>query len=125
MADAMKLAYIDAMLWSSTCDESDDCEYLDGKYCHSDLAPETVERIDSDLLVFAAKFDALCEQFDYSDICEEQAGIDFWLTRNGHGAGFWDRTEHPAELMTALTDLAESFGTLDPCIGDDGKLYFL
>jgi hypothetical protein len=21
----------------------------------------------------------------------EQAGIDFWLTRNRHGAGYWDR----------------------------------
>ncbi len=25
------------------------------------------------------------------DIDDSQAGHDFWLTRNGHGAGFWDR----------------------------------
>ena len=33
-----------------------------------------------------------------------QAGHDFWLTRNGHGTGFWDRPEvwgkSQAEILT-------------------------
>jgi hypothetical protein len=35
----------------------------------------------------------------FADMTAEQIGHDFWLTRNGHGAGFWDRDiQHGAEL---------------------------
>jgi hypothetical protein len=51
------------------------------------------------------------------------AGMDFWLTRNGHGAGFWDG-DWPEKQGEALTALAEEFGELNVCVGDDGKLYF-
>lgn len=47
----------------------------------------------------------------------EQAGHDFWLTRNGHGAGFWDGdwkdsdgSEFRADL---LTQIANSFDNAD------------
>lgn len=49
----------------------------------------------------SAKNDAMseCERFykaskgliEKAGLTEEQAGHDLWLTRNGHGAGFWDR----------------------------------
>jgi len=44
---------------------------------------------------------------------EAQAGHDFWLTRNGHGTGFWDRPEiyKNAELLTAK---AQKFGEAYP-----------
>ncbi len=38
---------------------------------------------------------------------EAQAGHDFWLTRNGHGAGFWDRGRKDGD---ALTKIAKSYG---------------
>jgi len=42
---------------------------------------------------------------------EEQAGHDFWLTRNGHGAGFWDRVEvWGEENKNKLSKLCEEFG---------------
>lgn len=37
-----------------------------------------------------------------------QIGHDFWLTRNGHGAGFWDRDL--GALGDTLSKIAESFG---------------
>lgn len=38
-----------------------------------------------------------------------QAGHDFWLTRNGHGSGFWDKEKiYPQSEL--LTKLAESYG---------------
>lgn len=46
----------------------------------------------------------------------EQLGHDFYLTRNGHGAGFWDRYYGDADegvgadIGRILTDLADSFG---------------
>lgn len=36
------------------------------------------------------------------------AGHDFFLTRNGHGAGFWSRGSH--DCLTRLTDAACGYG---------------
>ena len=40
------------------------------------------------------------------------AGHDFFLTRNGHGAGFWDRGDDAC--LTRLTDAAKVCGEADP-----------
>ena len=45
------------------------------------------------------------------------AGHDFWLTRNGHGAGFWDG-DYPESEETILTDAARTFG--EYCITASG-----
>lgn len=51
---------------------------------------------------------------------ESEAGNDFWLTRNGHGAGFWDGDwEHGEEL----TKSAHSYGEFELYLGDDNKIY--
>ena len=43
---------------------------------------------------------------------DEQAGHDFYLTRNGHGAGFWDRPElYGATVATTLTRESKVYGT--------------
>jgi hypothetical protein len=39
---------------------------------------------------------------------EAAFGHDFWLTRQGHGVGFWDRKELGKELGQALTDAAHA-----------------
>lgn len=58
----------------------------------------------------------------------EQFAYDFWLTRNGHGCGFWDRAPSDdleyAEIGENLTLIARSFRDIDPYLGDDGLLYF-
>lgn len=42
---------------------------------------------------------------------EEQAGVDFWFTRQGHGAGYWDRGELEANGLGArLSRDARSMG---------------
>lgn len=50
---------------------------------------------------FVAKAGELLD--DWSD---EQIGHDFWLTRNHHGAGFWDRGLPNGD---ELTELAKTF----------------
>ena len=40
------------------------------------------------------------------------AGHDFFLTRNGHGAGYWDRGDDAC--LTRLTDAAKGCGEADP-----------
>ena len=41
----------------------------------------------------------------------EHAGHDFWLTRSGHGAGFWDRGL--GALGDRLTEAAKVYGSPD------------
>ncbi len=41
----------------------------------------------------------------------KQAGHDFWLTRNGHGTGFWDRPElYGEENADELTRACKAMG---------------
>jgi hypothetical protein len=62
---------------------------------------------------------AVSETLDDND--EFQLGMDIWLTRNGHGAGFFDHSyDHEKELMNAARSLKE----VDLYIGDDNKLHF-
>jgi hypothetical protein len=49
-----------------------------------------------------------------------QAGHDFWLTRRGHGAGFWDGDWEHGDV---LTEKSEEFGNVDIYLGDDGLIY--
>ena len=46
---------------------------------------------------------------------------DFWLTRNGHGAGFWDGDW--GEVGDKLTELCKPYGSVDVYVGDDGLIY--
>jgi hypothetical protein len=45
---------------------------------------------------------------DLSDIDPGRAGHDFWLTAQGHGAGFWDG-DYPYELGNRLTVAAKVY----------------
>ena len=122
--DSFTRAYIQAALWSS-CDDSE--RALDSIYSPIDLAPETREKIVKDCAKFLAENEATL----YSATCTrgsglfphiEQAGHDFWLTRQGHGCGFWDGDWSEPEA-TILTDAAHKFGTFDLYVGDDGLIY--
>jgi len=50
-----------------------------------------------------------------------QVGHDLWLTRNGHGTGFWDRGL--GEVGENLSDIARGMGEKHIYKGDDGKIY--
>lgn len=69
-------------------------------------------------------FDLFCAEYRVKgnyDV-EECFGHDFFLTRNHHGAGFWDR--NLGDLGDRLTAAARKFGETDVCLGDNGLLYF-
>jgi hypothetical protein len=51
----------------------------------------------------------------------KEAGHDFWLTRNGHGVGFWDG-DWPAPWADILTKTAESYGPFETWLSDDGYI---
>ncbi len=113
--------YIVTALWSSN-DESDDSggEPLDSNYSTEDLAPCALSRIESDCAKFQA--DNASDLATLDDITD--AGHDFWLTRNGHGVGFWDRPEkYGKDRGDRLTQASEGFGECYLYVGDDGQLY--
>jgi hypothetical protein len=49
-------------------------------------------------------------EWNTQDWTMEQLGRDFWLTRNGHGAGFWDRDIGTEDSRSKLTELSKVFG---------------
>ena len=49
----------------------------------------------------------------------DRAGHDFWLTRNGHGAGFWDG-DWP-QYGELLTKAAEGYGEFNPEWSNDDE----
>ena len=54
----------------------------------------------------------------------EMLGSDFWLTRVGHGAGFWDRGQgEVGERLTSLVGHGTKFPNVDPYFGDDGEVW--
>jgi hypothetical protein len=53
----------------------------------------------------------------------EEIGHNLWLTRNGHGTGFWDRG-YVEKVSDKLTKCAKELGSLDIYVGDDEKLHF-
>lgn len=116
-------AYMVAALWSST---DEDGEPLDDMYSVDDISEECkaamlesckdfIDANTSDLAEYSAKM--ACEQWS----AEDRAGHDFWLTRNGHGAGFWDRGL--GELGDRLSKAAKIYGSVDLYVGDDGLIY--
>lgn len=109
-------AYIECALWASTDDAG---EPLDGLYSADDLAGETREKMAADVVDFLNLL--WREGLDLGPIEPEQIGHDFWLTRNGHGAGFWDRGL--GDLGETLTRLAHPYGESTLYIGDDGMIY--
>jgi hypothetical protein len=108
--------YIICALWSSIDDEENP---LDDLYSADDLAPETRKTMEDDLADFVALIE--CEGIDRSWWSDEQLAHDFWLTRNGHGAGFWDRGQ--GETGDRLTALSKPYGEQYLYVGDDGLVY--
>jgi hypothetical protein len=117
--DEFTSAYFEAALWSSTDDDGAPLD--DAKYSDTELAPKTIERFKADCSLFQSENEALLLEADEHQSTARQ-GHDFWLTRNGRGAGFWDG-DYPEELGEQLTKASKAFGGCDLYIGDDGLIY--
>jgi hypothetical protein len=106
--------YLVCALWSST---DEDGEPLDATYTVADMPEETIQKADRDCRRFIA------ENEQDIDGRYEQAGHDFWLTRNGHGSGFWDG-DWAEDAGERMTESAKDFRECYLYVGDDNKLYF-
>jgi hypothetical protein len=116
--DDFTLQYLATALWSSN-DESreDGGDPMDSNYSIEDIDPDTVAAAQAD----CDRFREVAGKMLNEHPDPEMGAHDFWLTRNGHGAGFWDG-DWP-EGGESLTAICKTFGEINLYIGDDGKIY--
>ena len=120
--EAFTDAYIDCALWSSTYGENDESPMDDGEH---ELAEETLQTMRKDCERFYLANEDHIDSDYYTgsgSSAVAMAGHDFWLTRCGHGAGFWDG-DWKEPHAKSLTDAARTFGAVDLYVGDDGLIY--
>ena len=113
--------YLECALWSSY--DLYTGRRLD-KLGEGAVAYETFDDMACDVWRFLATcWGDVWEDFeiDLSGIEPEQLGHDLWLTRNRHGAGFWDRGL--GEIGDKLTETAVTYGGVTLYFGGDGKIY--
>lgn len=111
--DTFTRQYLITALWSSLDGEG---EPLDANYDIEDLSEEALNSSIEDCKTFQER------NWEYILGRESDAGHDFWLTRCGHGCGFFETSdwpEHSKELMKSCSE----FGEVYLYVGDDGKLY--
>jgi len=110
--------YLVTALWSST----DDDEPLDTSYEITDIHATAIakSRLDCEAFLIENEQDVAA----LLDGDHEMSSImhDFWLTRNGHGCGFWDG-DYPKEIGDRLTESSERFGDAELYVGDDGAIW--
>ena len=131
---AVQHGYADAALWSSSCNgqakhadpsrcRGEDCDapLFHLNYGRCDFTANAIVTMGQEVGAFVnGCIDQRPDIFDGMDA--EQIGHDFWLTRNGHGAGFWDRGL--GERGDWLTAQCKPYGEADVYVGDDGSVHY-
>lgn len=115
--------YLTAALWSSHgSDDPTGGEYLDENYDEDDIVPESKANHQLQCANFiAANWDLLVSAVNTPGYSWGSAGHDFWLTRNGHGAGFWDRGL--GDVGEKLSAAARLCGGCDPWVDEAGGVH--
>lgn len=113
--DTFTRAYLKTALWAET--DPDTEEPLDNGHSIEDLSEEVLRIACED-----------CENFrrdvradGWTLLNPDNAAHNFWLTRNGHGAGFWDGAYGSAG--DPLTKISKAYGDCTLYVGDDGLIY--
>ena len=104
--------YLECALWTSEHDEA----------TIFDFDPESSAEAQDICSQFEAEqAEALERYYDKTGRTESSAGHDLWLTRNGHGAGFWDRISD--DDFPELCEAAKALGECYVFAHDAGSLY--
>lgn len=111
LADGFVRSYLETALWSSTM-MPEDAEVSDVSYfshgCDvDDCSLETVIGAKRDCDAFQNDYNGPLERSEY-DIGRD--AHDFWLSRNGHGAGFFDRGTDDGDTLQSA---AKSYGEVN------------
>ena len=102
----MQLAYLTALYWTETGDDGQPPD-------NAKITPLCNAKALNDCANF---YQAITQNVqDFIPVLDwSQVGHDFWLTRNGHGTGFWDRPEVYGPTGSKwLTAMAQACGEHD------------
>jgi hypothetical protein len=117
--DAILSSYFESALWTDEDNLAEDVgEDAAKSFTVFDFSDETKAKSKEDITKFMEK----AGQY-LNDVTDEMIGHDFWLTRNHHGAGFWDRKEIDYEIGDKISEICHEFRELHVIVGDDKKLY--
>lgn len=142
--DAIVKGYLDCQLWAQLDYDNPSCDChasdpqnachnynLDKRYGLDDISADYVDRITGEIAdivvahplavrMYLARLQRHGRSGDgmSSAAANEQFGHDYYLTREGHGAGFWDRGL--GELGQYLTNVSKWAGAADD-LSDDGN----
>ena len=110
--DTFTRAYLECALWTSDPDPGSG-EWVESDWWNIDaIDPDSLARAIEDCRQFQVDNRELLDEVnDTFHADDAQHGHDFFLTRQGHGAGFWDRGY--GELGEKLTDAAHVWCNVD------------
>lgn len=139
------IAYLETVLWAETVtlseadvDEKGDCtvegalngardgDPLDDYFGVEDFAADSLRKAENELNDFFGELVVRGLDGPAADFADDdRIAHDFWLTRNGHGAGFWDGDyDGPGvKLGRTLSDIAKGYGEQWVVLGDDNELH--
>ena len=104
-------SYLSCAAWSST-DENDE------PFDAYEFSDEAEKRMKADLDSFCEEMTPELEaEYEEAGGTPEQFAHDFWLTRNGHGAGFWDRGL--GEIGDKLTKMSKVHSSCDLYLNEE------
>jgi hypothetical protein len=114
-------SFFETLFWSETIETSDvdhehyDVSFRDAGFGEANMSQEQRAALIAECEAF---FNAHSHQFEKG---HASAGHDFCLTRNHHGAGFWDGDY--ATHGDTLTDAANKYAEVNLYLGDDGLVH--
>lgn len=127
--DDFTRGYITCALWSSAVIMDNDAEGydepLDKNHGIDDIGPATLAEMVKDCAQFQSDNAEVLARAGYpanNFNNESHAGHDFWLSRNGHGAGYFDGDFGTDADCEHLQSAAEKFGEVDLYV-HKGKIY--
>jgi hypothetical protein len=108
-------SYLETALWASFDEAGNslrDYHNLDA----DDMPPDALAEARADCEAFWG------EHQEDIEANPSRAGHDFFLTRNRHGAGFWDG-DWPQDVGRRLTEASHVYGTWELALDDSGTVY--
>lgn len=121
--DSFISGYLECAFWLFQ-DNEDNPDKLD----IDDLSADSLAHIKAECAAFYFRFesDISCEDGPTGNDGSDQyamAGHDFFLTRNGHGAGFWDG-DWPEPHATKLSEASRRCGEVTLYTDNDSQVHY-
>ena len=115
-------SYLETAIWT----EEDGNAELEGKTIH-DFSDNARNQAREEILWFLKNSTAMFGSSVFTDVSYTSIGHDIWLSRNHHGAGFFDRG-YEKEISDFLMYLSHELGDINIYIkefdNEDSKIYF-